>query len=136
MRVMQRVNSQICKIKRRHDKYISDPTICNCLLWGEVKLHNINWGEIMSLNQTGDGAKIEEGTVQTRALGRLNALKLFGFALLKHAGLFLLGIMVGMGIVLKNPPTNTELINKLKQLEAQESRSSTGLVVKQSISFE
>jgi hypothetical protein len=90
----------------------------------------------MSLNQTGDGAKIEEGTVQTRALGRLNALKLFGFTLLKHAGLFLLGIMVGMGIVLKNPPTNTELINKLKQLEAQESRSSTGLVLKQSVSFE
>ena len=89
----------------------------------------------MVLDNTGKGENISESTVQSRALGRLNGLKLFAYALFKYCGLFLLGIFVGMGIVLKNPPSNKELLDQIKKYEVERNATSHSLVVKDSVAF-
>lgn len=60
-----------------------------------------------------------ENTIQTRASGRLNAIKIFLFTLGRQLGVFVLGILIGMGIVLKNPPEVKDLANKIKVLEQE-----------------
>jgi hypothetical protein len=67
-----------------------------------IILHNYkNIGDNMESSGTGENIKASDPS--SRASGRINALKLFAWAIAKHLGLFLLGIFVGMGIVLKNP---------------------------------
>lgn len=63
--------------------------------------------------------KDAENSVQSRAFGRLNAIKVFFMTAVRHLGLFVLGILIGMGIVLKNPPEVKELANKIKVLEQE-----------------
>jgi len=101
---------------------------CRCMSCRHIILHNYkNIGDLME--SSGNGDKIQTSDPVTRAIGRLNALKLFGWAVAKHLGLFLLGIFVGMGIVLKNPincksdtPSNVDT-NKQVVLEVKTSYS-------------
>lgn len=60
-----------------------------------------------------------ENSVQTRAAGRLNAVKVFLLTVARQLGVFVLGIVIGMGIVIKNPPEVKELANKIKVLEQE-----------------
>lgn len=126
---------QACKIRTTADKYYSDWIFCRCKLCECVSLHNMKWEVKMVTDSTGEGKNIPDSTVQTRAMGRLNAIKLFFKAFLKYIGLFLLGIFVGMGIVLKNPPSSKELQDKIKKLEEKQQDVSV-LTVKDSVSFD
>ena len=63
--------------------------------------------------------KDAENTVQSRAFGRLNAIKVFFISAARQIGIFVLGILIGMGIVLKNPPEAKELAQKIKVLEQE-----------------
>jgi len=88
-----------------------DTKYCKCFNCRHIVFHNYkNIGDLME--SSGNGENIKTGDPSSRASGRLNALKLFAWAIAKHLGLFLLGIFVGMGIVLKNP------INSKKDVSA------------------
>jgi hypothetical protein len=63
--------------------------------------------------------KDAENTVQSRAFGRLHAIKVFFVSAARQIGIFVLGILIGMGIVLKNPPEAKELAQKIKVLEQE-----------------
>jgi hypothetical protein len=97
----------------------------------KVEAYMSEQGEVVTNN------KENTNTVAYRALGRLNALKLFFKACLKHLGLFVLGVFIGMGIVLKNPPVSSEVSSKIKNLEEAkaelEKSRSTVLVFKSSV---
>lgn len=49
----------------------------------------------------------------------LLAIAGFFYNLLKYAGFMFVGLVVGAGIVIKNPPQDTELVKKLKDLEQE-----------------
>jgi hypothetical protein len=106
---------------------------CGCCNCSSFKLHNINIGVSMVDSNTGAGEDIKPTDIQTRAAGRLNAIKLFFYGLFRHAGLFLIGIFVGMGIVLKNPPDNKKLVEKIDVLQKEISEKSANLEVKNSV---
>jgi len=106
---------------------------CGCANCASYKLHNINIGVSMVDSNTGAGEKIKDSDPYSRAAGRLNAIKLFFWALFKHIGLFLLGIFVGMGIVLKNPPENKKLVDKISVLEKEVANKSATIQVKNSV---
>lgn len=44
---------------------------------------------------------------------------IYGFV--KYVGIMLVGIVIGAGVVIKNPPENTELVKKLRDLEVENS---------------
>ena len=81
------------------------------------------------MEASGNGNNIPESTPVDRAFGRLNVIKLFFYACLKYLGLFLLGIFVGMGIVLKNPmpskksdtEVNTKKVENLDSMQVKRS---------------
>jgi len=68
-------------------------------------------------SNTGAGEDIKPTDIQTRAAGRLNAIKLFFYGLFRHAGLFLIGIFVGMGILAKLKSLLSLIIKKVTKLE-------------------
>lgn len=106
---------------------------CTCLVCNNVGLHNLNIGVTMVETNSGSGENIQDSSVASRAIGRLLSLKLFFYSLFKHAGLFLLGIFVGMGIVLKNPPSSKKLSEKIEVLEKQLDDRGADLKVKNAI---
>ncbi len=59
---------------------------------------------------------LEADTPVKRAKARLNVLLVVFIAFLKYVGLFFLGIMVGGGIVLKNPPQDKKALQQIQIL--------------------
>lgn len=106
--------------------------ICSCSYCGSCTLHNMKIGVFMVETNSGNGENIEQSNPVVRAAGRLNALKLFFYGVFRYAGLFLLGIFVGMGIVLKNPPQNTDLKKKIEDLQTEVKENASDLTVKTS----
>jgi len=90
--------------------------VCECEPCNAVQLYNI---EVLYMEHTENGSNTihPKSTPEYRATGRLTALKQFFYGLVRHVGIFLLGIIVGMGLVLKNPPENMVMIKKLEVLE-------------------
>ncbi len=84
------------------------------------------------MEASGNGNNIPESTPADRALGRLNVIKLFFYACLKYLGLFLLGIFVGMGIVLKNPMPSKKADPKVENAKVE---SLDSMQVKRSVSL-
>lgn len=105
---------------------------CSCSYCGSCTLHNMKIGAFMVETNSGSGENIQQSNPVIRAAGRLNAIKLFFYGLFRYAGLFLLGIFVGMGIVLKNPPKNTDLVKQIEDLQAEVKENTSDLSVKTS----
>lgn len=57
-------------------------------------------------------------TPAARAKARLQAVVIIFLSFLKYVGLFALGIMVGGGIVLRNPPEDKAAIKQIAELKA------------------
>lgn len=87
--------------------------MCRCRLCSSNKLHNINYIICM-----GDEIVNPDNPIG-RAKARLHSLLKYFFFLLKYVGLFLLGIIVGMGIVLKNPMPDKKSLEKIQVLEKE-----------------
>lgn len=80
--------------------------ICeNCLY---TKLHNIN---LMKNNVPVNSSNMQDNDVSNQPMQ-------FTFVLLRHIGLFVLGIVVGMGIVLQKP-MDIETKNNMDALKKQ-----------------
>ena len=125
------------KLLPKASKYIKHET-CRCILCTSCSMHNVKVEAYMSdQDEVVTNNKENTNTVVYRALGRLNAIKLLFKAYLKHLGLFVLGMFIGMGIVLKNPPVSSEAFSKIKNLEEEkaelEKNRSSVLVFKSSI---
>lgn len=60
--------------------------------------------------------QLQADTPAARAKARLKAVLIIFASFLKYVGLFLLGIMVGGGIVLKNPPEDKKALQKIAEL--------------------
>jgi hypothetical protein len=71
----------------------------------------------MEHSENGSSTIYPKSTPEYRAQGRLAAIKQFFFMLIRQIGIFVLGIIVGMGLVLKNPPENMVMIKKIEVLE-------------------
>lgn len=41
------------------------------------------------------------------------------YTFFKYVGLLLLGVVVGAGVVIKNPPQDTQLVKKMRELEVE-----------------
>ena len=80
--------------------------MCRCMLCLAVKKHNVLH---MSEN-------LEADTPAKRAKARLSVLLVIFVAFLKYVGLFFIGIMVGGGIVLKNPPEDKKALQQIQIL--------------------
>lgn len=87
--------------------------MCKCKNCLSHKLSNINYISFM-----GDEVVNPDNPVD-RAKARLQAVLKYFFYLLKYVGLFLLGIVVGMGIVLKNPMPDKVGLEKIAILEKE-----------------
>lgn len=120
------------KLLTKASKYIKHGT-CRCSLCASCSMHNVKVEAYMSeQEEVVTNNKENTNTVAYRALGRLNAVKLFFKACLKHLGLFVLGMFIGMGIVLKNPPVSSEVSSKIKNLEEEKAeleKSRSGVLV-------
>ena len=63
--------------------------------------------------------ELQADTPTTRARARLMSVVKIVFAFLKFAGLFFIGIMTGMGIVLRNPPEDKTAKKQIVELVAE-----------------
>jgi len=87
--------------------------MCKCRLCSAHKLSNINYISFM-----GDQIINPDNPVDRAKARLLSFFKYFLF-LFKYVGLFLLGIIVGMGIVLKNPMPDKVNLAKIAVLEKE-----------------
>jgi len=87
--------------------------MCKCRLCTTHKLANINYISFM-----GDQITNPDNPVD-RAKSRLLSFFKYFLFLFKYVGLFLLGIIVGMGIVLKNPMPDKVNLAKIAILEKE-----------------
>lgn len=80
--------------------------MCRCQSCLAVKRHNV-----IHMSE-----ELQADTPAARAKARLMSLLVFFLYLFKYVGLFFLGIMVGGGIVLKNPPADKKALQQVTEL--------------------
>lgn len=78
----------------------------NCLV-----INKHNWNNMSE--------ELQAETPIARARARLMSVVKIVFAFLKFAGLFFIGIMTGMGIVLRNPPEDKAAKKQIVELVAE-----------------
>lgn len=82
--------------------------MCKCQKCLAAKKHNFS-------NMSDD---FQADTPVARAKARLQTVVIIFLAFLKYVGLFFVGIMVGGGIVLKNPPEDKVAKKQIAELQA------------------
>jgi len=87
--------------------------MCKCSYCAKSNLFNFNY-----INSMENDVSTLENPVQS-ARERIWKIFLFFLGFLRYVGFFVLGIIIGMGIVLKDPPASREQQLKIVQLEKQ-----------------
>lgn len=82
--------------------------VCKCQSCLAIQKHNFS-------NMSDD---LQADTPVSRAKARLQAVLVVCIAFLKYVGLFFVGIMVGGGIVLRNPPEDKVAKKQIAELKA------------------
>lgn len=85
--------------------------MCRCQVCLASKIHNV----IHMSDQ------LQADTPAARAKARLRTFVKIGLYFLKYVGLFFLGIMVGGGIVLKNPMPDKKSLQQISELTKEKS---------------
>lgn len=114
---LQREKMHALKLRCKDSTYYG--VACKCLICSNCLTHNMLGGKMSLPDDVVTNKKDVENSVQSRAAGRLNAIKIFFMTVIRQIGVFVLGIVIGMGIVLINPPEVKELANKIKVLEQE-----------------
>lgn len=87
--------------------------MCNCQLCSKLKIHNVHYINYMA----NDLSSLENPVASAKQ--RLWKIFEFFLGLLKYVGIFFLGIIIGMGIVLKDPVVNKKQQIKIETLEKE-----------------
>jgi len=83
--------------------------VCRCQSCLAINKHN--WSNMSE--------ELQAETPIARARARLMSVVKIVFAFLKFAGLFFIGIMTGMGIVLRNPPEDKAAKKQIVELVSE-----------------
>ena len=89
--------------------------MCLCKYCKDRNVFNINMRNEVNMSELHDKNSVNLDLAPLIFIGKA----IYGFV--KYVGIMLVGIVIGAGVVIKNPPENTELVKKIRELEAENS---------------